>query len=328
MLLNAANGVVFRLITVLLNDGQHIKQLGALFIEFTIGLRFRHCKFTLFWNDFSSASNIRLGNSGQSETQAFVHEEIGVKKKFHLPKSEFRQISGNVKDCLHFWSQFENIHKDADIAPENKFQYLVQATVSGSRARVVVESFPPSGANYEKAVESLKARFGKQDLLVDVYVRELLKLIIPVQKNEKFSMTSLYDKMESYLRVLETLGVKTDKCASILYPMVESCFPEEFLRTWNRCPSSSSSADAKERLTNLMNFFKTDVEGEERINLAMVGCGWNEKSSTQTLKKKQWHNGRNKISTAANLLKTSAKDSKQSCVFCIGNHSSANCFSA
>ncbi|GBM09362.1 hypothetical protein AVEN_184072-1 [Araneus ventricosus] len=109
--------------------------------------------------------------------------------------------------------------------------------------------------------------------------------------------------------------------------MCESCFPEEFLRIWNRCPSSSS-VDAKERLTNLMNFFRTEVEGEERINLAMAGFGLNEKSSTQTLKKKQWHNGRNKISTAANLLTTSAKDFKQSCVFCTGTHSSADCFSA
>ncbi|GBN32106.1 hypothetical protein AVEN_105034-1 [Araneus ventricosus] len=127
---------------------------------------------------------------------------MGVKKKFHLPQLEFRQFSGNVKDWLPFWSEFEHIHKDADIVPENKFQYLVQAIVSGSGARDVVESFPPTGANYEKAVESLKTRFGKQDLLVEVYVRELLKLIISVQKNEKFSISSLYDKLESYLKAL------------------------------------------------------------------------------------------------------------------------------
>ncbi|GBN58845.1 hypothetical protein AVEN_135517-1 [Araneus ventricosus] len=93
-----------------------------------------------------------------------------------------------------------------------------------------------------------------------------------------------YDNLESYLRALETLGVTTDKCASILYPMAESCFPEEFLRAWDRCPSSFSSVDAKERLANLMNFFKTEGEGEERNNLAMAGFGLNEKSSTQTFK--------------------------------------------
>ncbi|GFS87168.1 uncharacterized protein TNCV_1130531 [Trichonephila clavipes] len=101
--------------------------------------------------------------------------ENNAKRKFHLSKLEFRKFSGNIKDCLTFWSQFEPIHKDGDIAPENKFQYLIQATVSGSRAREIVESFPLTSANYAKAVESWKARFGRNDLLVEMYVRELPK---------------------------------------------------------------------------------------------------------------------------------------------------------
>ncbi|GFX30961.1 uncharacterized protein TNCV_784451 [Trichonephila clavipes] len=148
--------------------------------------------------------------------------ENNTKRKFHLPKLEFRKFSGNIKDWLPFWSQLEHIHKDGEIASGKKFRNLIQATVSGSRAREIVESFLPTSANYAKAVERLKARFGRNDLLVEVYVRELLKLVISVHKNEKFSMTSLYDKLESHMRALETLEVTTDKCASILYPMVES----------------------------------------------------------------------------------------------------------
>ncbi|GFT33239.1 uncharacterized protein TNCV_4767251 [Trichonephila clavipes] len=169
-------------------------------------------------------------------------------------------------------------HDDDEIAPENKFQYLVQATVNGSRAREVVESFPATAANYAKAVESLKARFGTDDLLVEVYVRELLKLIVSVQKQEKISMTSLYDKLESYLRVLETLGVTTEKYASILYPMVESCFQEDFLKAWNRSATS---------LTNLMTFLKAETEAEERINLAMLGFGLGVDENRQSFKKKE-----------------------------------------
>ncbi|GFV73924.1 integrase catalytic domain-containing protein [Trichonephila clavipes] len=168
----------------------------------------------------------------------------GAKKKFNLPKLEFRQFSGDIKDWLQFWSQFLYIHDDDEIVPENKFQYLVQATVNGSRAREVVERFPTTTANYAKAVESLKARFGRDDLLVEVYVRELLKLISSVQKQEKISMTSMYDKLESYLRALETLGVTTEKFASILYPRVESCFQEDFLKAWNRSATSATSTDA------------------------------------------------------------------------------------
>ena len=84
-----------------------------------------------------------------------------------------------------------------DIPPENKIQYLIQATVPGSRPREVVDSFPPTSANYAKVIERLKTRFGRNDLLVEVYVKGLLKLIVIAHTKEKFSLTSLYDKLES-----------------------------------------------------------------------------------------------------------------------------------
>ncbi|KAG8182310.1 hypothetical protein JTE90_013914 [Oedothorax gibbosus] len=190
-------------------------------------------------------ARIRIQEQGHLENQPSTVENGNSKRKFTLPKLEFRRFGDDIKEWLPFWSQFERIDKDEDIANEDKFQYLIQATIPGSRAREVVESFPPTSANYSKAIESLKARFGREDLLVEVYVRELLKLIISVQSKHKFSPTSLYDKLESYLRALESLGVTKDKCASILYPMVESCFPEDFLKAWNRS-TISSGKEAKE----------------------------------------------------------------------------------
>ncbi|GFT83619.1 integrase catalytic domain-containing protein [Trichonephila clavipes] len=54
-----------------------------------------------------------------------------AKKKFNLPKLEFRQFSGGIINWLQFWSQFQHIYDDDEIVPEDKFQYLVQATVNG-----------------------------------------------------------------------------------------------------------------------------------------------------------------------------------------------------
>ncbi|GFU50392.1 uncharacterized protein TNCV_1827951 [Trichonephila clavipes] len=69
--------------------------------------------------------------------------------------------------------------------------------------------------------------------------------------------------------------------------MVESCFSEDFLKAWNCHSTSSAPVDAKERLSNLMQFIKAEVEDEERINLAMSGFGLNEPKCTQSYKKKQ-----------------------------------------
>ena len=58
-----------------------------------------------------------------------------------------------------------------------------------------------------------------------------------------------------------------------MYPMIESCFPADFLKAWNRSNISSSSTNAKERLNNLMQFLKKEVEGEERICLTIASFG-------------------------------------------------------
>ena len=75
-----------------------------------------------------------------------------------------------MKDWLSFWSQFSRIHEDKEMEDEDKFQYLIQATASGTRAREIVDSFPPTAENYAKAIDSLKSRFGREELLMEFYV--------------------------------------------------------------------------------------------------------------------------------------------------------------
>ena len=74
----------------------------------------------------------------------------------------------------------------------------------------ITESFLPTEANYLKAVQSLKARFSREYILVEVYDKKLLKLIITVQTKGEIALTFLYDKLESDLGALEKLGISTD----------------------------------------------------------------------------------------------------------------------
>ena len=97
------------------------------------------------------------------------------KRKFQLPTFEFKKFGGDIKDWLTFCGQFKKIDEDPEMDDDDKFQYLLQATTPKTRTREVVESFPPVGSNYSKAMECLKARFGREELLVEFYVIELLK---------------------------------------------------------------------------------------------------------------------------------------------------------
>lgn len=158
-----------------------------------------------------------------------------------LPKLELPKFNGNIKDWLPFWSQFKKISDDASISNEDKMQYLQQAMVPDSRAHELVKSFPPTGENFEKAIASLKNRFGREDVIVEFYVRELLSLVLQnaVKGSKKPFLASIYDEVEGYVRGLETLGVTTDRCAAMLYPLVESSLPEEVLRAWQRMAADS-----------------------------------------------------------------------------------------
>jgi len=59
-----------------------------------------------------------------------------------------------------------------------------------------------------------------------------LGLVISSAAETKGSVhtAQLCDQLEPYLRTLESKGVKTDKYAALLFPMVESCIPEKILR--------------------------------------------------------------------------------------------------
>lgn len=244
-----------------------------------------------------------------------------VRKKFKLPLIEFQKFSGEIKEWLPFWSQFKRIDEDADIENEDKFQYLLQATIPKSRARQLVESYPCTGDNYTKVIESFKSRFGRDDLLVEVYVRQLLKLVLS-NLNDKMSLATLYDKIESQLRALESLGVTSDKCAAMLYPLVESCLPEEMLRVWQRSSYYDKESVLKSRLECMMTFLRKEVESEERISLAVSGFNLdiNDKS------KKKRDTVYKDVPTAAGLMNFKTHTVK--CVFCSAGHYSKDCIEA
>jgi len=246
-----------------------------------------------------------------------------IRRKFKLPKVELKKFGGELKEWLGFWSQFKRIHDDADVEVEDKFHFLLQSMVPGSRAQKVVESYPPTAANYPKAIEALKDRFGRDDLLIEVYVRELHKLTTL----KKRPILQLYDDLESLLRSLESLDVTSDKFAAMLLPLVESCLPEDVLRTWQRTTSAQRGSGVKVTseilLKSLLEFLRGEVEGEQKISMAQAGYGTN--SQNKIKKRTQGED----IPTAAGLFHADKeKCNKSSCVFCSKGHEGKDCIIA
>ncbi|XP_071044614.1 uncharacterized protein [Parasteatoda tepidariorum] len=259
------------------------------------------------------------------------------------PKIKLPVFDGNLKNWLSFWCQFEKIDKDQNIGDHDKFLYLSQSMLKGSPADELLKSFPPSGESYKTALNQLKIRYGKDELLIQVYVRELLALVLQKQSKSEKSLRKLYDQIESKLRSLEVLGVTREKYAAMLFPLAESSIPEETIKAWERYRTINKRSIAhvvpnaegaepttKTDLDTLLEFLDGEVEAEERVNMAsqsfVRGIDDSEKRRIPT-------NGRfhlkQKFGKSAQVPSTSelltSPYEKRKCLFCENQHNSWDC---
>ncbi|GFW62539.1 uncharacterized protein TNCV_85411 [Trichonephila clavipes] len=119
------------------------------------------------------------------------------------------------------------IHDDSSIVEEDKMQYSLQSVEPHSKAERLVLSFLATAANYSKAIEQLKEWFGRDDFLVKIFVRDLLRLVMKnaVKGWSKTDLTYVYDELKGKLWAFEEL----EKYGDFLISLVESCILEETL---------------------------------------------------------------------------------------------------
>ncbi|GBN49195.1 hypothetical protein AVEN_249663-1 [Araneus ventricosus] len=163
---------------------------------------------------------VKRGGEAEKDSSSVVNESFTQNAVLRYPKLKLPTFDGNIKNWLGFGGQFKKIDADTNLDDHDKFAYLLQSVEKGSSAEELIKSFPSGGENYSKALQQLHSGFGKEDLLIEVYVRDLLSLVLLKNSQQKFSLRKLYDNLESKLRALEVLGVARDKYAAMLYPLV------------------------------------------------------------------------------------------------------------
>ncbi|PRD22532.1 UNVERIFIED_CONTAM: hypothetical protein NCL1_48871 [Trichonephila clavipes] len=132
-------------------------------------------------------------------------------KACELYKNKFILYEFKVKNILAGKAQGVDVQRSQ-----------IQSTAPSSSPREIVESFPATAANYKKAMEYLKERYGNTSVLIQVYTRHLLQLVMAKNKSD---LSSLYDKLQTRIRALDSLDLTKDKYADILFPLEESALP-------------------------------------------------------------------------------------------------------
>ncbi|GFW21836.1 DUF1758 domain-containing protein [Trichonephila clavipes] len=102
--------------------------------------------------------------------------------------------------------------------------------------------------NYPKAIVQLQGRFGREHLLVQIYLKDLMSMVMrnAATGRSKTDLPALYDELEAKIRALESLGRTQDKYGEFLSSLVESCLPDD-IRIVAFLVTSSSPVPLKTR---------------------------------------------------------------------------------
>ncbi|UYV62250.1 K02A2.6-like [Cordylochernes scorpioides] len=242
-----------------------------------------------------------------------------------LPKIELKKFTGEIKDWLGWWAQFNKIHVDPALEDSDKFQYLVQSMSPGTRASKLVDSYPLTAENYPKVIETLTERFGRPELLQQVYVRDLIRLMIDCSSKQQLKVTSFYDELVTHLRALESLKIEARQMSVFIFPMIEACLSEELMKAWQRSPLHDVKIDANDstqtRVDLIMEFLQKEAAAEQ--DRALAGSKFGLRSLKQDRNVgRQSHPA--KIPTASGLFAGRA----QNCIFCNKDHKNTECLAA
>ncbi|GFU83468.1 integrase catalytic domain-containing protein [Trichonephila clavipes] len=194
-------------------------------------------------------------------------------KEYHaceLYEGKFITYKIKVKNILAGKAQGEDVHSFTETGTKFKLPNIELPTFDGnprdwSSPREIVESFPATAANYKKAIEYLKERYENTSVLIQVYIRDLLQLVMAKNKSD---LSSLFDKLKTRIHALDSLGLIKNKYADILVPLVESALQVDVVKLWERQQHLSTDKDqGKTDLDLLMEFMKNEADSEFRVKI-------------------------------------------------------------
>ncbi|CAC5392767.1 unnamed protein product [Mytilus coruscus] len=191
--------------------------------------------------------------------------------------------------------------------PIQKFNYL-KAQLEGSAAHTV-EGFALTNRNYETAVNLLRDRYGQTSKLIHAYMKAPMNL--PAPTNDEFSLRFYGDKLESYLRGLESLGQTPEMYGSLLVPVVLDKLPIDIRK---------SIAREHERDNLILENLRKSITRE--IDILEAGEGVTE---SDRLHATAFFMGTQSQSYKDKSTDTWKKVNTRICIFCPGEHYPTQC---
>ncbi|GFT40866.1 reverse transcriptase domain-containing protein [Trichonephila clavipes] len=219
----------------------------------------------IFWKT-KLISKIRRTNSDSIQVDT-VSRNIQVidsnsfeRLNINLPILHINKYSGNYSEWLDFYNLFESsIRNKNRLSKVDKFNYL-KSYLCGN-ALACINGFPISEDNYDRALDLLKDRFGNKNMLINAHLSNLLNLTPVRNPTDIAGLRNLYDRAETQIRSLESLGVKGGSYSNLLTPILLKQIPSELVLEFNR-----SQRDEGFDLSALLRFLRLEIRTRERAS--------------------------------------------------------------
>ena len=185
-----------------------------------------------------------------------THSETGTAHapEVKLPKLILKKFNGELTTWTTFWNSFEStVYNNPNLTSIDKFNYL--HLLLEWTAAEAVSGLTLTAANYEEAILILKKRFGNKQQIMNKHMDTLLNLEVVSSHNLK-ELRHLFDKVETHVRGLKSLGIPPSSYGSLLSSILMSKLPQDLrLRL-----VSQRVTDSEWDLDSLMNVINEEID--------------------------------------------------------------------
>ena len=203
----------------------------------------------------------RERQSPQTQDQIVRSRECKVR----LPKLTLKKFDGDVTAWTSFWDSFESsIHFNTDLTDIDKFNYL--RSLLELSALESIAGLTLSSTNYTEAVAILKKRFGNKQSQITKHMEALLGLDVVTSSRDLIALRKLYDKVESHVRCLKSLGVTSSSYGNLLSSILMKKIPSDISLIVSR-ETIKDNWD----LDSMMKVIERELEARERAMVESAG---------------------------------------------------------
>ncbi|XP_064632755.1 uncharacterized protein LOC135491048 [Lineus longissimus] len=239
-------------------------------------------------------------------------------KNVQLPKLTLPTFSGDILQWQTFNDVFAAaIHNNTNLDNVQKLQYL-RAQLSGEAADIIA-GLSSTDANYAHAMELLRKRYGEKHKVISALMRAFWEL--PRPSEDIRGLRTFVDKIETYVRGLQSLNKTEDSYGDLLVPMLLDKIPPNTRKQLTR---SNETADFT--LRSLREALAKEIEAMDvaetndtmhTLNESMATASFFTRDSNSQFKQ------RRPKPQATGYAGRGARESK--CVFCKQSHRSLDC---